>query len=273
MAGRLAGKTALIAGAGSVGPGWGTGKAMAVLFAREGARVLAVDRNPDAAEETRSIIAGEGGTCAVHQADVTDSGQSRGMIEACLAAYGRLDILVNNVGVNSLGGPVELAEAEWERVLRANLTAVYLACKHAIPAMLREGGGAIVNISSVAGLRWGGIPYVAYATSKGALLPLTRSVALQYAAQGIRANVIAPGLLETPRIAAGPLTKAYAAGDVAETMRKRHAQCPMGRMGDAWDIAHAALYLASDEARYVTGIELVVDGGLTARWAEATPAT
>jgi NAD(P)-dependent dehydrogenase (short-subunit alcohol dehydrogenase family) len=159
---------------------------------------------------------------------------------------------------------VELSEASWDRQMAVNLRSMHLACKHAIPAMLQGGGGAIVNIGSIAGLRYLGVPYIAYSASKGAVTAFTRAVALQYADQGIRANSIAPGLMNTPMIVE-PLAGAYAAGDVEKMIEARDRQCPMGHMGDAWDVAYAALFLLSDEAKYVTGTELVVDGGITAQ--------
>ena len=261
MSGRLEGKVALVMGAGSIGPGWGNGKASAVLFAREGAQVMACDVNRDAAEETKGIIEGEGGACRVAVCDVADAKQVAATVESCLGAYGRIDVLHNNVGITSSGGPVELDEAEWDRVNDVNLKSVYLTCKYALPHMVKAGRGAIVNIASIAGIRWTGVPYVAYSATKAAMIQFTRVVALQYARQGIRANVILPGLMNTPMVHAG-LVGAYG-GSVDEMVRRRDAQCPMGHMGDAWDVAHAALFLASDEARYITGAELVVDGGLT----------
>jgi NAD(P)-dependent dehydrogenase (short-subunit alcohol dehydrogenase family) len=266
MGERLRGKVAIVTGAGSVGPGWGNGKAAAVLFAREGARVLGVDINPAAARETQTIIAGEGGECTVMAVDVSRSDQVRAMVDRCVETYGRVDVLHNNVGVVQVGGPVETSEEDWDRVLAINLKSQYLTCKYVIPHMERQGGGAIVNISSIAAIRYTGIPYVTYYTSKAAILGLTQSVALQYADRNIRANAILPGLMDTPMIRE-PLKEAYAGGDVDEMLRIRSAQCPMKRMGDAWDVAHAALFLASDEARYITGAQLVVDGGITCKFA------
>lgn len=264
MSGRLEGKVAIVTGAGSVGPGWGNGKATAVLFAREGARIFAVDRNRDAAEETRAIIAGEGGTCEAFTADVSHAAEVAALVQRCIDAFGAVDILHNNVGILALGGPVELDEAQWDRVTAVNLKSMFLTCKHVLPLMEAQGAGAIVNIGSVAGIRHLGVPYVAYSTTKGAVLAFTRSVALQYAAKGIRANTILPGLMDTPMVEAA-LPGAYAQGDAARMKALRHAQCPMGRMGDAWDVARAALFLASDDARYITGAELIVDGGLTCK--------
>ena len=262
MAGRLQDKVALVSGAGSVGPGWGNGKAAAVLFAREGARVFCVDRNLSAAEETAALIAQDGGTATAHQADVADGAQVAQLTAACRAAYGRIDVLHNNVGILEAGGPVELSEEAWDRVMAVNIKSMFLTCKHVLPVMLEQGRGAIVNIASIAAIRWLGVAYSSYTASKGAVVSFTRALALQYADRGIRANAILPGLMHTPMIVA-PLTEAYG-GSAEEMFAKRHAQCPMGHMGDAWDVAYAALFLASDEAKYITGTELVVDGGLTA---------
>jgi len=270
MDGRLAGRVALVVGAGSSGPGWGNGKAAAVLFAREGAAVACVDLREEAAEETAEIIAEEGGTALAIAADVSDGRQVADCVAATLEAFGRIDVLHNNVGILALGGPAELDEAEWRRCLDVNLTSMFLTCKHVLPVMERQfeaggRGGVIVNIASIAGIRDTGVPYVAYSTTKGAVIPFTRSVALQYARKGIRANCILPGLMNTPMIVE-PLKGAYAGGDVERMIALRDAQCPTGKMGDAWDVAHAALFLASDEARYITATELVVDGGITAKF-------
>lgn len=260
--GRLAGRTAIVTGAGARGPGWGNGKATAVLFAREGANVLAVDLDRDAVEETRAIIAGEGGTCSTVVGDVSDWSDVREIAAACLARYGRVDVLHNNVGVAVLGGPVETSEEDWDRVFRVNVKSVFLTAKAVLPVMEAQGGGSIISISSIGAIRDIGVPYVAYAASKAALIGATRSIAVQYAAKGIRCNVILPGLMDTPHIRGG-MASAYA-GDVDRMVAARDAKSPTGRMGDAWDVAHAALYLASDDGRYVNAAELVVDGGLVA---------
>lgn len=267
---RLAGKVAMVVGAGSSGPGWGNGKAAAVLFAREGAKVACVDLNLAAAEETAALIRAEGNEGFALRADAASDAEVQAMVAATVARYGRIDVLDNNVGIAKTGGPVESSLADWELMLKVNLTSMFLACKHVIPVMLKqfeaEGrGGSIVNIGSIAGIRWTGFPYIAYSATKGAVQPFTRSIALQYARQGIRANTILPGLMNTPMIVE-PLKDAYAGGDVGRMMEIRDAQCPSGKMGDAWDVAYAALFLASDESRYVTAAELVVDGGLTAKF-------
>ena len=266
MGERLKDKVAIVTGAGSVGPGWGNGKAAAVLFAREGARVFCVDLKRPAAEETAGIIAEEGGTAVVQETDVSKADQVEAMVAACLERFGRIDVLHNNVGIAEVGGPVELSEADWDRVMAVNLKSMFLTCKHVLPVMARQGGGAIVNISSVAGIRWTGVSYISYYASKGAVLPFTRAIALEYADKGIRANSVLPGLMDTPMIVE-PLRDVYGDGDVEKMKQVRDAQCPMGRMGDAWDVAYASLFLASDEAKYVTGTELIVDGGLTAKFA------
>jgi NAD(P)-dependent dehydrogenase (short-subunit alcohol dehydrogenase family) len=264
MAGRLQDKVALIVGAGSIGPGWGNGKATAVLFAREGAKILAADVNLAAAEETCAIIRGEGGEAVPFQADVSKADQVRAMVDACVARFGRIDVLHNNVGIVKLGGPVELDEQDWDRVHDVNLKSIFLTCKHALPHMERQGKGAIVNISSIASIRWIGVPYISYYATKAAINQFTVAVALQYAKQGIRCNAVLPGLMNTPMVHAA-LPGHYADGDAEKMVAIRDAQCPTGKMGDAWDVAHASLFLASEEAKYVTGHCLVVDGGLTCK--------
>lgn len=262
--GRVKDKVALITGAGSVGEGWGNGKAAAVLYAREGARVFAVDINRETANETCSIIREEGGDATAHGADVSDEDSVVAMVRRCIDTYGRIDILHNNVGIVEVGGPTGISAADWDRVNGINLRSMFLTCKYVLPHMEAQGGGAIINIASIAGIRWTGVPYIAYSTTKGAVVPFTRSIALEFASRGIRANSILPGLLNTPMIRE-PLKDAYSGGDIDEMIRIRDAQCPMGHMGDAWDVAYASLFLASDEAKYITGTELIVDGGLTAK--------
>jgi NAD(P)-dependent dehydrogenase (short-subunit alcohol dehydrogenase family) len=266
MAGRLRGKTALVIGAGSSGPGWGNGKATAALFAREGARVLCVDINEAAARETVEIIRDEGGEAEACVADASKSSDIARAAAECLARFGRIDILDNNVGIVEVGGVVELSEGAWDRVFSVNLKSCFLAMKQVIPVMERQGGGSIINISSIASIRFLGVPYATYYATKAAMNHLTRTTAVQYAARKIRVNAILPGLMKTPMVekSAG-LAQSYAGGDVEAMWRARDAQVPMGHMGDAWDVANAALFLASDESRYVTGIELVVDGGITSK--------
>ncbi len=262
MGERLKDKVAIVSGAGSIAPGWGNGKATAVLFAREGAKVLAVDIDGAAAEVTQRIIGEEGGEATVAECDVTQASQVEAMVARCIDVYGRVDVLHNNVGIVTLGGPVETSEEDWDRVNAVNLKSVYLTCKHVLPHMERQGGGAIVNISSITGIRWLGVPYVSYSATKAAVLQLTQSVALQYASRNIRCNAVLPGLMNTP-MAQKSVAEAYSGGDVEKMIEIRDRQVPMGKQGDAWDVAYAALFLASDEAKYITGTQLVVDGGFT----------
>lgn len=259
---RLQGKVALVFGAGCVGEGWGNGKATAVAYAQEGARVVAVDRSHAAAEETRTIIAGLGGCCLAFGADVTRGEDVARVVAATTDAYGRIDVLHNNVGTTIMGGPVELTEEQWDTVLDVNLRGAFLTCKHVLPVMVRQGKGAIVNISSIAAIRYTGYPYVSYYAAKAGVNQFTVGIALQYAREGIRANAIMPGLMNTPLIHQ-QIGGQYA--DAAAMVRGRDEACPMGHMGTAWDIAAAAVFLASDEAQYVTGVCLPVDGGLTCR--------
>ncbi len=259
MAGRLEGRVALVMGAGSSGPGWGNGKATAVLMAREGATVVAVDNRPEAAEETAAIIRGEGHRGEAAVCDVTQGAQIARLVEEVTARHGRIDVLHNNVGIAVMGGPVELDEAEWQRVLDVNLKSVFLACKHVIPVMLRQGKGAIVNVSSLAAIRYM-YPYASYYASKAAINQMSAGLALQYARHGIRVNVIMPGLMDTPMIY-GQISVRYRSKE--EMVAARNAICPTGRMGTAWDVAKAAVFLASDDAAYITGHCLPVDGGLS----------
>ncbi len=261
MSGRLQDKVAFITGIGAIGPGWGNGKATAVLFAREGAKVFGVDIVPAAAEETRAVVEGEGGTCAVRGCDATDGAAVEAAVADCLERFGRIDVLFNNVGGSAPGGVVEMDEDTWDRQFAFNLKTAYLPCKHVLPVMERQGVGSIVNLASIAALRYIGQRHTAYEAAKAGLIQLTRSVAGAYAKAGIRCNAISPGHLNTPAI--GRVARDQGTGDVDDMVAALDRIIPMGHMGDAWDVAYAALYLASDEAKYVTGAELVVDGGLT----------
>ncbi len=261
MAERLKDKIAIVTGAGTSGPGMGNGKAAALLFAREGATVVAVDRNEQAAEQTAEEIATETGRAIAIAADVSSDRDVRRTVDTTVERFGRIDVLHNNVGIEIPGDPVSTTEEDWDRVHAVNLKSVFLLGKHVIPHMQRQGGGAIVNVSSVASVRWSPVPYFSYHTSKAALNHLTRVVARQYAAEGIRCNSILLGMMDTPHIRTYYSDRSQE--EVEQVMRMRDSYCPMGRMGDAWDAAHAALFLASEEARYITGALLVVDGGLT----------
>jgi NAD(P)-dependent dehydrogenase (short-subunit alcohol dehydrogenase family) len=255
---RLKDKVALVIGAGSSGPGWGNGKAASVLFAREGASVVAVDVDQRSADETRDIIRGEGGTSVSLVADATASEDLERVVDFACQSFGRVDILHNNVGVAVMGDPVSLTEDDWQRGIDLNLTSAFLACKHVLPHMVAQRSGCIVNVSSTASVQINQYPYFAYYAAKAGLNHLTRALAVRYAAEGVRANAILPGVMDTPLIHRQIAGQYH---DRDEMMRARHAASPMGRMGDAWDVAYAALFLASDEARYITGVCLPVDGG------------
>jgi len=263
MTGRLAGKVALITGAGCVGPGWGNGRAAAVLFAREGAKVFAVDINAESMSETVARV-GTDGEIATYICDVLDDAQVAAMTEACCKRFGSLDILVNNVGGSAAGGAAEISEAAFDHQIDYNLKSVFLCCRHAIPVMVAQGGGAIVNTASSSGIRYTGAPQIGYAASKAAVIQFSRVTAVQYARHGIRVNTVVPGQMHTPMVETR-LAKQRAGGDVEALLRSRVARIPLGFMGDGRDTAFAALFLASDEARFVTGTEIVVDGGMTVR--------
>jgi NAD(P)-dependent dehydrogenase (short-subunit alcohol dehydrogenase family) len=262
MSDRLKDKVALLFGAGSVGPGWGNGKATAVLFARNGARVICVDVNMEAARETVGIIAGEGGAATALACDVTKSEDVARVVGEVVGQHGRIDVLHNNVGYATMGGPIELDENTWRRTIDLNVTSCFITCKHVLPHMLQRRSGSIVNVSSVAAIRYTGYPYIAYYAAKAAVNNFTMGLALQYAKDGIRVNAVMPGLMNTPLIFQ-QISGQYK--DADEMVKARDAACPMGRMGTAWDIAKAAMFLASDEAEYITGVSLPVDGGLTCR--------
>ena len=259
--GRLEGKVAIVTGAGSSGPGVGNGKAASVLFAREGAKVLLVDINADHAQETLELITAEGGEASVFQADVTNADHCRSMVESAVERYGRLDILDNNVGVILREKFADIDPEDWDRVMAINLKSMMLASQSAIPRMIDSGGGSIINMTSVAGIRaWSD---AAYAASKAGIIGLTQTVAAEYGRYGIRANAIAPGAVYTPMVA-------WQLSDEAREIRRESTL--LGTEGTAWDVAWAAVYLASDEARWVTGVLLPVDGGVTITSRYALPA-
>jgi NAD(P)-dependent dehydrogenase (short-subunit alcohol dehydrogenase family) len=247
---RLAGKVAIVTGAGSRGPGLGNGRATAILFAREGARVILVDLYPERTAETLKVITSEGGQASALAADVTKLADCEAMVSEAVKIYGRLDILHNNVGIDSTGTIVEIDLREWEHVMEVNLKSVVLASRASIPQMRANGGGAIINISSVADLRPRNMD--AYTTSKGAVISLTQSMAFSHAAAHIRVNCILPGPVYTPMVS----------GEMSPKTREgRRLSVPLQTEGTAWDVAWAAVYLASDEAKWVTGVSLPVDGG------------
>ncbi|MFZ2737508.1 MAG: SDR family NAD(P)-dependent oxidoreductase [Burkholderiaceae bacterium] len=264
MGERLLGKVALVTGAGSVGPGWGNGRAIAVRFAQEGAKVFAIDRDMARMEETVKLVQQAGGEIATACCDVTQSEQIADIVAQCQAHFGRIDVLVNNVGGSAAGGPVQMSEEVWDAQLDHNLKSVFLTCKHVLPIMEAQGQGAIVNIASTSGLRWTGSAQVAYAATKAGVLQLSRVVAVQYAKAGIRVNTVVPGQLYTPMVDVR-LAKQRTGGDVTELLKQRQSRIPLPFMGDGRDTANAALFLASDEARFITATEIVVDGGMSAR--------
>jgi len=264
MGPRFTDKVVLVTGAGSVGPGWGNGRAIAVGFAREGATVLGADRNAAAMEETIARIAETGGRFEPVACNVTDSAAIAAMVAEATAKYGRIDILVNNVGGSAAGGPVEMAEEVWDAQIDHNLKSVFLTCKHVIPVMEAQGGGAIVNLASTSGIRWTGAAQVAYAASKAGVIQFSKVVAIQYATKGIRVNTVVPGQMHTPMVEVR-LAGQRSGGDVEALIRSRVARIPLGFAGDGRDTANAVMFLASDEARFITGTELVVDGGMSVR--------
>jgi len=261
---RLDGKVAFVTGAGSVGPGWGNGRAIAVRFAQEGAQVFGVDRDLDRMAETAALVAQAGGTFETSACDVTQAASVEAAVARCIERFGRIDVLVNNVGGSARGGPVEMSEEVWDAQVDHNLKSVFLACKHVLPHMLAQGRGAIVNLASTSATRWTGAAQIAYASTKAAVMQFTRVLAVQYAGQGIRANTVVPGQLHTPMVETR-LAGQRAGGDVEALLRQRQARIPLPFMGDGRDTAAAALFLASDEARFVTGAEIVVDGGMSVR--------
>jgi NAD(P)-dependent dehydrogenase (short-subunit alcohol dehydrogenase family) len=261
---RLRDKVAVVVGAGQTpGDTVGNGRATALLFAREGARVVVVDRDLARARDTEAAIRGEGGAATAVEADVTREADCRRLVQAVVDVHGRIDVLHNNVGIGGGdAGPTSLAEEVWDRIMTVNVKGLFLTCKHVLPVMRRQMSGAIVNISSIAAVCSVGI--VAYKTSKAAVNAFSHSLALGNARYGIRVNVIMPGLIDTPMAIEG-ISRARGVSK-EELRRQRDAQVPLrGQMGTAWDVAHAALFLASDEARFVTGVVLPVDGGQSAR--------
>jgi len=261
---RFESKVAIVTGAGCVGAGWGNGRAMAVRLAEEGAKVLAVDRDPERLAETLSLAGSASSSIETFICDVTSAQSVEQMVAACLEKFGTLDVLINNVGGSAPGGPVEMAEDVWDSQIAVNLKSVFLACKYALPTMLAQRRGAIVNVASTSGLRWTGSAQVAYAASKAAVIQMSKVMAVQHAPMGVRVNTVVPGQLHTPMVEAR-LAKQRSGGDVNALLEQRLKRIPIGFMGDGRDTASAALFLASEEARFITGTEIVVDGGMIAR--------
>jgi NAD(P)-dependent dehydrogenase (short-subunit alcohol dehydrogenase family) len=259
----LTGRVVLITGIGCVGQGWGNGVATAALFARQGAKLFGCDLSLEAAATSKALILAENAKSdiTVMYGNATSSESMKAFVDACMKKHGRIDILVNNVGRSEPGDPASITEEIWDEQIDVNLKSVYLTSHLVLPIMAsQETGGNIVNISSVSGLRYIGKPQVAYSTTKAAILSFTRTTAVIYADKGVRLNTVVPGLINTPLVKV--LADKYAGGDYEGYCKVRDNQVPMGKMGTAWDVANAALFLASDEAAYITGTEIVVDGGL-----------
>lgn len=267
----LTGKVAIVTGAGSVGDGWGNGKATAVLMARQGAKVFGLDIEAAALDGTSVIMKEERHPgWASRVCDMTDSADVKAAVEECLNRFGRIDILVNNVGGSAPGDPVSMTEEAWQSQMDINLKTAFLGCKHVLPVMERQfatqgKGGVIVNLASVGCMTFqvGGRVNAAYAASKAGVIAFSRSTAIAYVAKGIRVNAVVPGVMHTPLVEHRLLAQ-LGENDARALVARRHASVPIGRMGDAWDVANAVVFLASDEARYITATQLIVDGGLTA---------
>lgn len=264
MPGRLEGKIAIVTGAGCVGPGWGNGRATCVRFAEEGATVFAVDIDLQSMEETIQRTKATAGFIKPYQCNVMQQESVEDMVQACLAEFGTIDILVNNVGGSAKGGPVDMPEEVWQQQIDFNLTSVYRTCRSVLPHMVKSGGGAIINTASASGIRWTGSAQSAYAATKAAVIQFGKVVAVEYGPQNIRVNTVVPGQLHTPMVEAR-LAGQRMGGDVDALLNSRLKRIPLGFMGDGRDTANAVLFLASDEARFITGTEIIVDGGMTAR--------
>jgi NAD(P)-dependent dehydrogenase (short-subunit alcohol dehydrogenase family) len=268
MGERLKGKVAIVTGAGSVigvpdRPPVGNGKAAAIVYAMEAATVMVVDLNIDAAEETRRAIQEKGGICSVFRADVTRAEDCRAMAEQCVKTYGRIDILHNNVGIGGkFGGILDVDGEDWDTIMNGNVKSMFHTCKAVVPHMLNGGGGSILNISSAAAVNHSFRMLFLYGISKAAVNSFTRYLASQFADKGIRVNGIMPGLIDTPMIYYKQLLPSQYGGDIERMRKERNERVPMKRMGEPWDIAYAALFLVSDEAKYITGQIIAVDGGM-----------
>ena len=261
---RFEGKVAIVTGAGCVAEGWGNGRAMAVRLAEEGARVFAVDRDSERLRETIALAGPAANSITLYECDVTNSEEVQGMVQSCILKLGTLDILINNVGGSAPGGPVEMSEEVWDNQIAFNLKSVFLTCKYALPTMLAKKYGAIVNVASTSGIRWTGSAQVAYAASKAGVIQMSKVMAVQHASEGVRVNTVVPGQLHTPMVEFR-LAKQRTGGDVEAILAQRVKRIPLGFMGDGRDTASAALFLASDEAKFITGTEIMVDGGMSAR--------
>ncbi|KAH8891198.1 putative short-chain dehydrogenases/reductase [Thozetella sp. PMI_491] len=259
----LNGKVALLTGIGQMGDPklWGNGAATARVLCKNGVKVFGCDLYLESAQQTKARIEAEGGIVEVTSADVTKAEDVKRMVAECIAKFGRIDILVNNVGRSEPGGPVEMEEHIWDAQSSVNLKSVYLCCHEVLPIMEKQGSGVVINVASIAGLRYIGKPQVAYSATKAAVIQLTKATAVIYAAKGIRLNVVVPGLMHTPLT--GYLADKYANGDLEGFLAKRNKAVPMQKQGDSFDVANCAVFLMSNAAKYITGQKIVVDGGIT----------
>ncbi|GAA7767600.1 MULTISPECIES: SDR family NAD(P)-dependent oxidoreductase [Cupriavidus] len=262
----LADRTVFVAGGGSAGPGWSIGRAASVTYARLGARVCVVDRDAASAAETTALIRAEGGAAETFVGDVAEEAEIARLFAEAREHFGPIDVLHHNVGIGKTGGLLDTDVRDFDAAHNVNVRSLLLASQQVLPSMVERGRGAIVTVSSVAGLRYIGYPHLSYSVSKAALIQFTRMIAQQYAGSGIRANCVVPGLIDTPRIA-HTVAKQFSADSLDDARAARARQVPMQRMGTAWDVAHACAFLASDAAAYITGTELVVDGGITGKYA------
>ena len=258
----LDGKTAIVTGCGSEGEGWGNGRAIATLLARQGAKVIGTDLNYKAAKNTQDFILKENNKCEIHEVNMSNKKDVESFFKNVTKQNEKINILVNNVGRSEPGDPEVMDYDVWREQFSTNLDTAFFAIKQIIPIMKKNGGGSIVNISSVAGMRYVGKPQVGYSASKAALMQMTKTTAIIHAENKIRLNCVVPGLMHTPLVER--LANKYADGKYDEFVKTRNNQVPMKKMGSSFDVANAVLFLASDEAKYITGTEIVVDGGLTA---------
>lgn len=267
MTKRLQDRVALITGAGSMGDGMGNGKATALRLAQEGALICALDISLEAAQDTCALIEQNGGRAMAFAADVTNEDQIANAVAACLEAFGQIDILQNNVGILRTGGAADTTVEDWDLMVQINMKAVFLPTKHVLPHFIERGSGVVTNVSSIAGLRYLGAPYIGYNATKGSIISFTRNLAAEVAPHGIRANAILPGFIDTPMSRQAIVDNSAAPDQIDWDAlgQQRAARIPLGRVGTPWDVANAALFLASEDASYITGTEITVDGGVSCR--------
>ncbi len=263
---KLKGRVALILGAGTSAPGVSIGKASSIAMACAGASVAALDFNLAAAQEVAQDIESIGAKAIAYHADVSSFDEMQSAIKRVMEDFGRIDIMQINAGIGRVGGPAETTLEDWDRIQKVNVESILIAAKLVAPIMVKQGSGSIIGVSSVAGMRYLGYPHLAYSVTKAAVTHFIKMLAQQYAGDGIRANTIVPGLIDTPRIQKNVAKVFDANADMDNTRRARDRQVPMGRMGTPWEIASVATFLASDDASYITGTEIVVDGGLTGKF-------